>query len=257
MSEAAPNSETLMGLLIVDKPLRRTSMDVCADVRARLRRAGAPKRVKVGHAGTLDPMATGVLVVLVGRATRLCDRFMASRKRYMATVDLSAFTTTDDVEGARTEVACAVPSREAVDATIADHVGVIQQRPPAFSAVHVAGRRAYDMARRGEQVDLPPRPVVVHGISVIDYSFPRLVIDVWCGKGTYIRSLARDIGRTLGTGGTLASLRRTASGRCGIDDAVTLDALPRELRQADLRECDAWMDADAVASEGSVPGDDV
>lgn len=223
------------GILVVDKPLGPTSMHACAAVRARLRRGGAPKRVKVGHAGTLDPLATGVLIVLCGRATKHCDRFMATDKRYTAAVDLSAFTDTDDREGERTVVDVAMPPSVAdLRAALAPFVGEVLQRPPAYSAMKIGGRRAYALARKGEAVVLEPRPVTIHGIDLLGYQWPIAELDVRCGKGVYIRSLARDLGQALGTGGTLAALRRTAVGPYTIDQAVPLDALPQVLTQADL-----------------------
>lgn len=226
---------TPTGLLVIDKPLGRTSMHVCRVVRARLCAGGAPKRVKVGHAGTLDPLATGVLVILVGKATKLCERVMAGEKRYAARVDLSAFSTTDDREGQREEADVPEPPlREDVEAACARFVGEVMQTPPAFSAMKVGGRRAYRLARDGQTPRLEPRPVVIHACDLVVYDWPIAELDVRCGKGTYIRSLARDLGRSLGTGGMLDALRRTAVGRFTIERAVTLDALPDVLTQEDL-----------------------
>lgn len=223
------------GLLIVDKPEGFTSMGVCSRIRGRLKRAGDPKRIKVGHAGTLDPLATGVLVVLVGNATRLSGRLMSTDKRYLADIDLSAFTTTDDREGERTPVSVpAPPSPETIVAACRRFTGTIMQAPPAYSAIKVDGKRAYRLARAGQSPALDPRPVTIHAIDVIDYVWPRLSLDVRCAKGVYIRSLARDIGRALNTGGTLASLRRTQVGRYTIDVATPLDALPDPITQANL-----------------------
>lgn len=235
---ASPTAEqpfSPTGLLVIDKPLRLTSMDVCRRVRRRLINAGAPKRVKVGHGGTLDPLATGVLVVLIGKATRLCDTIMAGEKGYDARVDLSAFTTTDDAEGERTEVPVATPpSADELAQACARFVGTIMQTPPAFSAMKVGGQRAYKLARRGEAPEMKPRPVVIEAIEITSYAFPHVDLSIRCGKGTYIRSLARDLGRALGTGGTLAALRRTRVGAFTIDRARGLDSLPERLTQADL-----------------------
>ncbi|MFG0325640.1 MAG: tRNA pseudouridine(55) synthase TruB [Phycisphaerales bacterium JB037] len=223
------------GLLVIDKPRGPTSMDVCRIVRGKLRAGGAPKRIKVGHGGTLDPLATGVLIVLVGRATKLCDQIMQSSKRYHAVVDLSAFTTTDDAEGEREDVGVEEPpSRERIEGQLAAFVGEIEQAPPAFSAIKVEGRRAYKLARAGAAPELPARRVRIDGIEIVEYDFPRLALDVRCGKGVYIRSLARDIGKRLGTGGTLASLCRTEVGRWTLADAVALRDLPDPLRAVDL-----------------------
>lgn len=224
------------GVLVIDKPLRSTSMHVCRVVRRKLVAGGAPKRVKVGHGGTLDPLATGVLVVLVGRATRLCELVMAGEKRYDAGIRLGSVSPTDDLEGPVVERhLLRAPTEEEVRAACAAMTGVILQRPPAYSAVKLGGRRAYEMARSGEAVVPEARPVEVHAIDVVSYVYPDLQVSVRCGKGTYIRSLARDLGDRLGTGGLLASLRRTRVGRWGLEDAVALDALPGVLRQPDLR----------------------
>ncbi|MGH7133124.1 MAG: tRNA pseudouridine(55) synthase TruB [Phycisphaerales bacterium] len=225
---------TPMGLLVIDKPLRRSSMDVCRAVRRRLVAGGAPKRVKVGHGGTLDPLATGVLVILVGKATPLCERIMQGQKVYEARVDLSAFSTTDDAEGERTVVAAAPVERGALEAACAKFVGTVMQTPPIYSAMKVAGRRAYDLARKGHEVVLQPRLVRIDAIEVMAYAWPVAELRVTCGKGTYIRSLARDLGVALGTGGMLAGLRRTRVGEFGIERAVTVESLPQVMGQADL-----------------------
>lgn len=242
----AATPPTIRGLLIVDKPVGPSSMAACARVRAALRRGGAPRRVKVGHGGTLDPLASGVLVILCGKATPLCNRVMAGKKRYHARIDLSAFSTTDDREGERTEVPVAAPpSENAVCVAAAGFVGETLQRPPAFSAMKVGGQRAYALARKGKAVELEPRPIVIESIDVLAYEWPFVELDVRCGKGVYIRSLARDLGTALGTGGSLDALRRTAVGRFTIDRAIELDALPEVLSQADLQPVDEWIDGDA------------
>lgn len=234
-SPPTPECPRFEGLILIDKPLRRTSMDVCASIRSRFRRAGAPKRLKVGHAGTLDPLATGLLVVMVGKATRLCERFMAERKIYETQIDLSQNSTTDDAEGERTRVEPGViPTGEQVAAVVGRFVGVIQQRPPAYSAMKVGGRRAYELARAGEIVELAVRPVHVYGLEVLRYEWPCLSLRIECGKGTYVRSLARDLGASLGAGGMLTQLRRTASGGFRVADARTLDSLPVVMSQGDL-----------------------
>lgn len=222
-------SSSLAGLIILDKPIGWSSMKAVAHVR---RRAGG---VRTGHAGTLDPLATGVLVLALGSATKLIERMMATEKRYRTTIDLSAFTTTDDREGERTEVAITEPpSRERVVAALRSFTGTILQRPPAFSAMKVGGRRAYKLARRGEVVELAPRPVVVHAIEVLGYAFPLLELDIHCGKGTYIRSIARDLGTHLGTGGHCAAIRRTAVGPWTESMARTVESLPDTITEADL-----------------------
>lgn len=226
---------TPAGLLLVDKPEGPTSMDVCRAVRRRLVAGGAPRRVKVGHAGTLDPLATGLLVVLVGSATRLCEALMAGEKRYLADIDLSRSSATDDREGPVRDLAVTEPpTPEQVRAALARFVGRIAQSPPAYSAVKIEGQRAYRLARQDRAVTPPPRPVEIHAIDVIEYAWPVLRLDVRCGKGVYIRSLARDLGAALATGGMLQTLRRTRVGRFSIENATPLDALPPALTQADL-----------------------
>lgn len=229
---------TPSGLLVIDKPLGKTSMQVCANVRARLRAGGSPKRIKVGHAGTLDPLATGVLVVLVGRATRLQDRVMAGRKGYTARIDLAHISRTDDREGPVTPVACEPMPREAIESVLPKFTGTILQRPPAYSAMKIDGRRAYDLARKSEtEADLPVlphRPITIDAIEILAYDWPMLTLGIACAKGTYIRSLARDLGRALGTGGMLGALVRTRVGRFTLEDARSIESLPGAMTQADL-----------------------
>lgn len=226
------------GILIIDKPLGPTSMDVCRRVRRALVRAGAPKRVKVGHGGTLDPLATGLLVVLVGKATPLCNQIMLGEKEYLTDIDLSAFSSTDDNEGIKTPIDAAAmlapPDAQRVAAACKAFTGVIMQRPPAYSAIKVDGERAYDLARAGKPPELPARPVTINEIEVLAYAFPLLRLRIVCGKGTYIRSLARDIGASLNTGGYLTALRRTRTAHFHIESARRLDDLPQSMTQVDL-----------------------
>ena len=220
---------TTCGVLIVDKPVGMTSMDVVAIVRGR---AGG---TRTGHAGTLDPCAEGVLVLGLGRATKSLGRFMSTPKRYRTVIDLSAFTETDDREGDRINVVVAEPpTRDRIDTVLDKFTGRIMQRPPARSAIKVGGRRAYDLARRGEAVVLEPRPVEVARLEVLDYRWPLLEIAVCCGKGTYIRSLARDIGGALGTGGHCRTLQRTAVGPFTLAEATPLAEVPQPLCEEDL-----------------------
>ncbi len=208
----------LNSVLVIDKPHGWTSADVCRFIRART--GGA----KVGHAGTLDPLATGVLVLCLGSETKRIDEIMAGRKHYEATVDLAHFSTTDDAEGELTPVAVASPpTRAQVDAACSAMVGEILQRPPAYSAIKVGGRRAYRLARQGKPPVLEPRPVSIHAVEVLEYGWPRLKLRIACGKGTYIRSLARDLGTSLTTGGTLTALRRT-----GVEPFTIAQALAPE-----------------------------
>jgi len=232
----------IVGIIVVDKPEGVSSMGVCRVVRGKLRTGGAPKRIKVGHGGTLDPLATGVLVILVGKATKLCDRVMIGEKRYAAGIDLSAFSETDDREGEREEINVATPpTRVELESACTGFVGTIMQRPPAYSAMKVNGQRAYKLARAGEAPKLEPRPIVIHACDVVSYDWPIAILDIRCGKGTYIRSLARDLGVALGTGGMLSSLRRTAVGPFMIQDAVTLDQLPQPMTQEDLSPVERYL----------------
>ena len=216
------------GLLVIDKPAGITS-------RAAVDRAQRwfPRRTRIGHTGTLDPLATGVLVLCIGHATRLAEYVQRMPKTYRAGIILGARSDTDDADGTLTPVPGATaPSIDELKAALATFVGDIAQVPPAFSAAKLTGRRAYDLARRGKDVTLSPRTVSVYGIDILDYGFPRLEIEVRCGKGTYIRSLARDLGERLGCGGYIASLRRMRVGSFETANALTLDAGPDAARNA-------------------------
>lgn len=227
------------GLVLIDKPADRwaTSMKVVNRVKKRIQLGGVTdpfrkRGLKVGHAGTLDPLASGLLIVLVGKATSLCDSLMAGEKTYLATIDLAHASNTDDLEGTLTANPIDTPpTRDAIDRVLTSRfAGVIQQRPPAFSAIWINAQRAYDLARNGQTPDMQPRPIVIHDIHVHQYNFPNLTIEVRCGKGTYIRSLARDIGAALtGHAGCLTSLRRTAIGRYRVENAIPFDQLPEVL----------------------------
>ncbi|TVQ51069.1 MAG: tRNA pseudouridine(55) synthase TruB [Phycisphaerales bacterium] len=244
----------LSGLLVLDKPVGISSMTAVAIVRRRAGRSASPsdsdarstrksRRVKTGHAGTLDPLASGVLVLALGKATKAIDQLMATDKRYETTIDLSAFTTTDDAEGDRTEVAVPEPpSRAKIEQALSRRfTGEIQQTPPAYSAVKVEGQRAYKLARRGDEVMVKPRVVTIHAINLLKYDWPELTIEVHCAKGVYIRALARDLGRALGTGGTCLSIRRTAVGPFTLEMAKSIDELPEVIGAADLLPVDEGL----------------
>lgn len=208
------------GILIIDKSAGVTSHDVVARVRHVLGER------RVGHAGTLDPLATGVLVLGIGKGTRILEYLVGQPKRYHGTVRLGITTTTYDVEGEvthRTEGPW--PKRARVEATLARFRGSIEQRPPVYSAVRQDGERLYEKARRGETVHVEPRRVTVHELHLLRYEPPHLDIDVTCSKGTYIRSLAHDIGEALGVGGHLTALRRLEVGPFSVEEAVSLDIL--------------------------------
>jgi len=212
------------GLLNVSKPVGMTSRQA-VNLVERLTRP-----VKAGHAGTLDPLATGVLVVCVGAATRLIAYVQRMPKRYTGTFLLGRQSPTEDIEGDVTDLPNApIPTREQVVTGAARFVGRIAQRPPAFSALKVAGRRAYQLARQGRQPELAARPVVIHGIEVVAYQYPELILDVTCGGGTYIRSLGRDLAESLCTCAVMSALVRTSIGCFTLEDAVN----PRELSRDD------------------------
>ena len=214
----------ISGVLVVDKPVGMTSHDVVQAVRngTNLRRAG--------HTGTLDPRASGVLVILVGPAVRLSEYVSASDKRYQAIIRMGGKTDTFDADGKFTQ-----DNNETIDVTeqqfedvLKTFVGEIEQTPPPYSAVKVQGRKAYEMARKGEEVKLEPRMITVHHLEVLEWAPPEVVIDVHCSSGTYVRSLANDLGEKLGCGAYLVGLRRTKSGRFSLRDAVPL----RKLQEA-------------------------
>jgi tRNA pseudouridine55 synthase len=188
-----------------------------------------PRGTKVGHAGTLDPFATGVLVLLVGRGTKLCERYMSEPKQYEATVKLGATTDTLDPEAPEVvKDGCEPPSEERVRAALARFVGEIEQVPPVYSALKLGGKAAYARARAGEEVKLGPRRVVVYGIEMLSCDWPLVRARIDCGRGTYIRAIARDLGESLGVGGYLTALRRTRVGDCLVNESATLEILTNE-----------------------------
>lgn len=213
------------GFLSVDKPFGITSHDVVA----RVRRISKIRRI--GHAGTLDPAATGVLVLALGPTTRLIEYVQDdTRKTYRAVVRLGTATDTDDAAGTVVAHADIPPfDDQSMRSLLAQFVGTIEQVPPAYSALHVDGKRAYELARQGTAPELPARPVTVYAITLVMTTTDTITLDVVCGKGTYIRSLARDIGRALGTVAHLQSLVRTAVGAFTLEQSIALDALTAEL----------------------------
>jgi tRNA pseudouridine55 synthase len=223
----------MFGFLNIRKLPGPTSHDVVAHIRRLLGQGQARRdRPKVGHAGTLDPFAQGVLVLCLGPATRLARFIQAQPKRYNAEITLGATSTTDDPEGEISPTGCSSPpSPQALAEVLSKFTGRILQVPPTHCAVHLDGRRAYDLARSGQTVSLPGREVVVYELNILSYTYPLLNIDVHCGCGTYIRSLARDIGQALGLGGYCSKLTRTAVGKFDLGSARTLDELdiPRDI----------------------------
>jgi tRNA pseudouridine55 synthase len=214
------------GLLVIDKPAGMTSRDVVNRLQKWF-----PRKTKIGHTGTLDPLATGVLVICVGAATRLADYVQAMSKTYVSRFRFGATSTTDDADGEVTEMPNAVPpTRERIETALAPFVGTIEQTPPAVSALKVEGRRAHDLVRKGEEVRLAPRSVRIDAIRVTGYEWPWLDVEVDCGKGTYIRSIARDLGAKLGVGGLVQTLRRTRIGPFTAEEGIGLDADPTQVK---------------------------
>jgi len=210
------------GIILIDKPANMTSFGVVARVR-RVLSEQAGKKVKVGHTGTLDPFATGLLILCIGKETKNAMTYTKLDKVYEATIRLGQTSSTGDPEGEITEVNDTRPSREDIEKVIEKFVGEIKQTPPIFSAIKINGRRAYHLAREGKEVKIPERTVTIHSIDVIEYSYPELKIRTHVSSGTYIRSLASDIGELLGTGAYCTQLRRTSIAKWDIADAKTLD----------------------------------
>jgi tRNA pseudouridine55 synthase len=213
-------------ILPVYKPAGWTSFDVVAKLRSGLHWK------KVGHAGTLDPMATGMLLLLFGDATQRTEEFMGLAKEYIGTIRLGVMTTTDDAEGEIVEQRAVNWNPDAIRSVLREFVGVISQKPPAVSAVKVGGRRSYDLVRKGREVELASREIQIHDIEIESLADPGVSIRVCCGRGTYIRSIARDVGERLGCGAMLSSLVRTRIGRYDISRAWRIDEL---LRQPEFR----------------------
>lgn len=214
------------GIILVDKPAGWTSFDVVAKIRGNIRRhyteqgiKPTKRQLKVGHAGTLDPFATGLLVILLGDATKKATEFLKLDKIYEAEIILGKISTTGDPEGDITTQSDIQPSRNDVEAALGAFQGDITQRPPIFSAIKINGQRAYKLARDGKEVEIPERTVTIHSLELLTYDYPSLKIRTHVGSGTYIRSLAVDIGTALGTGAYCAVLRRTQIAAWSIDDA--------------------------------------
>lgn len=222
-------------ILYIDKPLGWTSFDVVKRVRGKLLRRLGLKKFKVGHAGTLDPLATGVMIVVTGKATRMIESLQAGVKEYVATIALGATTPSFDLE---TAIDATYPTdhitREGVEQALAKFVGTIEQVPPAFSACKVDGRRAYKMARKGKEVEIKPKTLVIDELDLLQFSSTEIVVRVVCSKGTYIRALARDIGEALMSGAHLTALRRTRVGNVGIDSCLSVDQVANFLDSVEL-----------------------
>ena len=209
-------------LILIDKPAGISSFGVVARVRRKLRdREG--KKVKVGHTGTLDPFATGLLILLAGKATKRSDEFLKKDKEYEATIHLGKTSTTGDIEGEITNVSDKIPTLEEVEDACKKLTGEINQTVPVYSAVKINGERAYKLARKGKTVKMPTRKVTIYSLEIISYSYPELKIKTKVSSGAYIRTLGEDLGKNLGTGAYLTALRRTKIANYNVKEALKLD----------------------------------
>lgn len=223
-------------ILYFDKPLGWTSFNLVNRVRGVLSRHLGVKKLKVGHAGTLDPLATGVMILCTGKNTKLIESFQYQTKEYVATIKLGATTPSFDLE---TEIDAEYPTEhiteELVKETLQKFIGEIQQIPPTYSAIKINGKRAYEYARKGDEVELKPKTLVIDEIELLDYKMPEIVVRVVCSKGTYIRALARDIGEALQSGGHLTALRRTRIGDIRVENCLQYDEYLEQLGVSNLQ----------------------
>ncbi|MBI9062373.1 MAG: tRNA pseudouridine(55) synthase TruB [Marinilabiliaceae bacterium] len=219
-------------VLLINKPLTWTSFDVVNKIRYSLKKYLGIKKIKVGHAGTLDPLATGLMIVCTGKATKEIDQYLGQKKRYVASVRLGATTPTLDME---TEPDQEFPwkhiTKQWLEEVVQSFQGEIEQVPPVFSALKVNGRKAYEMARKGQEVKMQPRQVTIHDMQVLESNLPDFKVDVTCSKGTYIRSLARDLGTALESGAFLTGLVRTEIGDFNLDMAQSIEAFEKKLKE--------------------------
>lgn len=222
-------------ILYIDKPLKWTSFDAVKRLRSELLRRMKVKKLKVGHAGTLDPLATGVMAVCTGRATKRIEELQSGVKEYVATISLGATTPSFDLE---TEIDATYPTahitRELVEETLRGFTGRIEQVPPAFSACKIDGNRAYKMAREGNAPALKPKTLIIDEIELLSYTSEQITIRVVCSKGTYIRALARDIGQALRSGAHLTALRRVRVGNVGISQCLSIDKAVELIKTANI-----------------------
>lgn len=222
-------------VLYFDKPLRWTSFAVVNKIRYHISRKLGVKKIKVGHAGTLDPLATGVMIICTGKATKRIEEFQYHTKEYIATLQLGATTPSYDLEK---EIDATYPTehitREMVEEVLQQFKGTIEQIPPAFSACKVYGKRAYDLARKGDEVELKPKTLVIDEIELLECNLPEIKIRVVCSKGTYIRALARDIGEALQSGAHLTGLIRTRVGEVRLEDCMQVEDFPEWLEQQEI-----------------------
>lgn len=224
------------GWIILNKPYGLGSTQAVGAVKRCLREAGLPK-IKIGHGGTLDPLADGVLPIALGEATKLAGRMLDSDKVYDFTLRFGVQTDTLDAEGQEVASSDVRPTLDEITAVIPDFIGPIEQMPPAFSALKVDGKRAYDLARAGEEVVLKTRPITIHSLRLLAQDEDSATFSAAVSKGTYIRSLARDIALSLGTVGHVTMLRRTKAGPFALDSAISLDKLQEAARERDIAQC--------------------
>ncbi|MFZ1302092.1 MAG: tRNA pseudouridine(55) synthase TruB [Candidatus Microsaccharimonas sp.] len=210
------------GMLLVDKPAGITSFGVVARVRRQLSQQ-IGKKAKVGHTGTLDPFATGLMIIVTGKECRNAGNYSKLDKEYEATITLGYTSSTGDPEGELSEVSSDQPTEQAVEAALKQFTGEITQRPPIFSAIKINGRRAYDLARKGEVVEMPERQVTIYSLELLSYSYPEIKIRVHVSSGTYIRTLAEDLGNVLKTGAYCSELRRTKVGQWSVVGALPIE----------------------------------
>lgn len=219
-------------VILLDKPLKWTSADAVRRIKFLAQKHFRKKNIKVGHAGTLDPLATGVLLVCIGKATKQAEALQAQQKEYIAEITLGATTPSFDLEK---EIDALYPyehiTKEAVEAVLEGMTGEQDQIPPVFSAKLINGTRAYEMARAGEEVVMKPARINIYSLEIVDFSLPKLVVRVRCSKGTYIRSLARDIGAALDSGGHLTGLIRSESGNFKVIEALSMDDITEVLNK--------------------------
>jgi tRNA pseudouridine55 synthase len=218
-------------ILLIDKPAGWTSFDVVAKVRGIIRQETGQKMPKIGHTGTLDPLATGLLVLLVGKATKRAPELTKLDKTYEVTMRLGQTSTTGDEEGVKTLVSAKKPTAKQVSEAIHQFIGEIEQVPPAYSAIKINGQRAYKLARAGKEVTIAPRVVKIYKIDAVSYVYPEVKFTTMVSSGTYIRSLVEDIGKDLDTGAYMSALRRTRVGDYELRDALSLADLQQSIRQ--------------------------
>ncbi len=241
----------------IDKPLGWTSFDAVKRVRGAIQRRLHLKKFKVGHAGTLDPLATGVLIVCTGRATKRIDELQNGDKEYVATIRLGATTPSFDLE---TEVDAVYPwehiTRERVEEIIPTFIGKIMQVPPVFSAVKVDGKRAYNLARKGKEVELKAKSLYIKEMELLGMDMPEITLRIVCSKGTYIRALARDLGEALGSGAHLTGLRRTRVGDVRVEDCLTIADAIETIGTTPLTYPEEWKKEDIINRQTEESGEE-